>query len=616
MPLEGARTYLHAAFPLPLAPFDAKLAAVELLVASVASGEDAPLARDLRSGAHPLVLSFSLSVAPRELPWSVVEFEAVLPEGQDFRPVLERMAAHLSSLTAGTPARDRVVQVRSAARAEEILREDQIHYYGMTCAPYVVGSPPGYLSRRLEDLDGLADGDLDRAAEAMVQGLSTVRIHVAGPGLAGEAAAWKPASIPHAASSSRKRVVSLTLPSGMEAVLGRNEDSKVFAAHVLFRPRSASEPEGKGGIVDFLHRMFLKGSLLHDAAGLAARLADLGARIKVVDDPSVPYDDDYTTSEFSFVRLELPVDHWKEGIALLAEIVRFPRLRDEDVEAVRAEMLDLLKRRRESPREACLDLTARTLAPAQPLARPVLGTPLSVGSITAADLRAFHVGFVSGRRMIVTAVGPLDPDEVLRALQGAFGDLPAGSELPVAPPAPITPAGLRANDALGKEQAYLDLAYLFDAEPGDQAALSVAGVMLSDKLSFKLREEQGLAYSLGASFRPFGGRMRFEAVMGTRQANVDQALSGLRRAIAEFVSADVDSGTVERAVNALRGRLLMRRLTRINQAYFTGIERMEGRSPGDDLTRIDFLKTLSAEDIRRVIAKYLDPGRCAVIMVR
>jgi predicted Zn-dependent peptidase len=110
--------------------------------------------------------------------------------------------------------------------------------------------------------------------------------------------------------------------------------------------------------------------------------------------------------------------------------------------------------------------------------------------------------------------------------------------------------------------------------------------------------------------------MRFEATMATRQANVDEALAGLREGIAGFLRQEPDAAAVERAANTLRGRLLMRRLTRINQAYFAALARLEGRSPDDDLARLEAMRGVTPQDVRKVLGKYLDVARCATIVVR
>jgi zinc protease len=612
-PLDAGRSYLYAALPLPIEPYDPRMGSVELLLAALSSGKDAPLSVAFTSGADPLVQSFSLSASPRAHGWSTIEFEAVLAKGREPGPVLQALAGGLRSLEPGGLAWDRISLARTARRADEALTADNIQYYAMTRSAYLLGSPRDDLAQRLGIGPPPAE-PIAEAAAAIRSALPSLRAAASGPGWTEEATAWAPAA-PLPAAATRGEA-SETFPSGLRAWAARNGDSQVFAVHLALAPRSASEPPGKEGIADFLHRMLLRGTLIRDAAALSSALDALGARIKLVDDPAIPYDDYYTTPEFSFVRLEAPAERWREAIALLAEIVRYPRLAVDDVEAVRREMLDLQKRQSESTRAVAQDLVARTLEPGHPLSKPVLGNPASIASVTVDDLRAFHREYVSGKRIVLTAVGPVDPGEVLAAARHAFGDLPSGPEPPQVPPPPVTPAGLAADAAVGKGMAQIVLARLFDADPSEDGALAVAGVMLSDRLSFHLREEKGLAYAMSASMGPLAGRTKLEVTMGTRQANAEEALRGLREGIAEFAAAAPDPEKVERAVNALRGRLLMRRMTRINQAYFAALDLMGGRTAGDARKRLDALRQVRAEDVARVARKYLDPGACATLMVR
>jgi zinc protease len=362
--------------------------------------------------------------------------------------------------------------------------------------------------------------------------------------------------------------------------------------------------------------MFLRGTLVRDAASISAALDAIGARIKLVDEPAIPYDDYYTTPEYSFVRLESPGARWRDAVALLGEIVRFPAFAADEIEAARKQMLDLQKRQAESTRAVAQELAARTLAPGHPIARPVLGTADSIASITADDLRSFHRDYVTGRRAILTVVGPADPGEVLGAIRGAFGGLAAGPERPEVPPPRATPGNLAAEATVGKGMAQILLSRYFDADPSDEAALAVAGALLSDRLSFRLREEKGLAYSMSASIAPVAGRMKLEVAMSTRQANLDEALGGLKEGIAEFAGAAPEPAKVERAVNALRGRLLMRRMTRVNQAYFAALDILAGRTPGEGRKRLDSLRSVRAEDVARVAGRHLDVAACATTIVR
>ena len=529
-PVEAGRTYVHAAAPLPLAPFDPDLAAVELLVDALAGSDDAPLRRVLQSGSDPMALSASLAVCPGSQPYTTLEFEAVIPEGKSGEEVLAKLVEALRSPASMAAARERVGAVRVAARADEVLTADQIHYYALTRSSYLLGSPGGYLpragSRRLSRIGD--DATRPRARRApRLRVRPPIRDRRRRTPVGGDRMAC-PRAFPGGGRRGPRR-------PRAEARVGARRPARAQRrlAGVRGSPPGTVPlrlgAAGQGGDRGFPPpHAPARAASCSDRATLAARLDELGARVKTHDDPAVPYDDYYTTPEFSFVRLEMPADRWREGIALLGEIVRFPRMDPSEIEAVRKEMLDLIRRRSESTRARAQDLAARTLAAEHPLAKPVLGTAESVASITAEDLRAFHARYFTGRRLVLTEVGPVDGEQVLDGVRAALGALPAGDDPTPVPAASLTPAGVRGEEALGKEQASVALAYLFDADPADEAALLVTGALLSDKLSFRLREEKGLAYSMSASIAPWGGRERFDATMATRRTNVDEALARAR----------------------------------------------------------------------------------------
>lgn len=619
-PSPSGRGSVRAAFPLRVSPHDPLFAAVELLLEALSSGEDSPLTRELTSGPDPAALSVGLHAVPRTAPWSSVELEAVLPEGKAWLPVLDGLARGLRTLADGEPRR-RIDLVRSRTRAQEIVEADRIHYVVLMRSSFVAGSPPGFLDRVAQRFEAVTDAQLDQAAALLASALTEMRVLVAARGLAEASVRWNPvgqpvtAAVPPATAPLGRRVLSETLPNGLQLVAVSDPSSEVLGLHLLFRPRSASEPEEKGGIASFLHRLFPRATLLRDGPALSSALARVGATLKTDDDPAVPYDDDSTTSGFSFVRLEMPADDWREGVALLAELVRLPRLEPIDVETVRREMLDLQKRKWAAPRVRALARIEEILAPGHALARPVLGSPGSIASITPDDLRAFHQAYVSGRRMILTAVSPVDPADLMGVVRGAFGGLPAGHELPVPQAAPVTPVP-GARDPVGPSadpsaQATLVLASLFDAPREAWPALAVTGALLSDRLTFALREQQGLAYSMGASIEPWAGRMRIRVTMDTRRENTGVALDALRRGISTF--APESDEEVRRAAAALRGRMLMRRLTRIHQAYALGLERMDGRAAEDDLARLDALLRVDAAAVREVVRR-IDPARFVVVV--
>ena len=597
---------LLAAYPVDVAPWDGAALAMSVLLAAASEGADAPLARALerRSVAAG---GTSLTLDSRTRPWSTVTLDVTLERNADPAAILDALAEAIASTRPGGEARERVERVRARLAGDAAIARDQIHYFAMLRGSAIPGSPKGWLEGDAASLSGLGAADWDAAAERLSAGLASVRARIAGPERAKSRSAWAPpAGAP--ATGARADLRAGALANGLRYVVRESADSGVFAAHVAFAPRSAAEPAGLAGITDVLHRMMTR--------GYEDRRDAIGARIRAVDDPSVPFDDYYTTPEFSWIRLEVESSRWREALGLVAEMVRRPALTAGALEDARRGARERAATRDASPRETATARLDALLAPGHPAASLVYGTAASLDAVTLDAVTAYRAALASGRRMVVTAVGPVSAEAVVRALDAELGSLPEGE-----PPRPPAPAAIAerpgsAEVTLGKSQAYLALGELLDAPPEDRAALAVAASMLSDRLAFDLRETRGLAYTIGASVRPWAGRMRLDIAMGTRAENLEAARTGILDGLAAFRDAEPTAADVARAVNAARGAALMRRMTRISLAYESGLEAIRGREPGDERRFVDSFARVTPEDVRRVARTYFLPDRLATVVVR
>jgi predicted Zn-dependent peptidase len=151
-------------------------------------------------------------------------------------------------------------------------------------------------------------------------------------------------------------------------------------------------------------------------------------------------------------------------------------------------------------------------------------------------------------------------------------------------------------------------------EGGDEAALRVAVAVLSDRLAERLREHEGLAYSIGASVRldTPGPNVRMSA--GTRPENLERMEAGMREVAASLASDPLSPEEVEGARNRGEGRMRMRRLTRIGQAYALATAELRARDPRNLDGDREALAAVTPEDVARVARRYLrfEDSICAI----
>jgi len=368
-----------------------------------------------------------------------------------------------------------------------------------------------------------------------------------------------------------------------------------------------------------------------------------------VDEAGIPYDDYYNSPRYSYLRFETTHDNWREGLGLLFTTLAYPRLDDTDVALAVSEEIDLARKRQETPSAVARDLYSKAVLKDGPLSHPVTGTPVSLAAIKPDDLRAFHGRYFSPERLVLSIVSDVPASDVIAVLHGTFGRMKrdkaselgrggstAGGGIGAADgrgaaggggagrtaaagsgeAPPLTTAEARVETQTGRAQSQILMGRIFAREGEDFPALVVATTILSQAVGRELRDARGLAYAAGCSIEDFGDRSWFTTSVGTRPENVAEAESAMREAIRAFPGKELEESVVERAVNSMRGSVAMRRMTRISQAYSLGFNELLGRPEDFDATLDAQLARVSAADVKRVVAKYLDPDRMVTAVAK
>ena len=180
------------------------------------------------------------------------------------------------------------------------------------------------------------------------------------------------------------------------------------------------EPEGKEGITDILHRLIEKKTSTRDKKQIKDALNDIGAALKVRDNPFIPYDDYYTSREFSFIRFETIDKYYKEALYNFSDIVLNPSFLEEDIEDVKAEAINLIKEESENPSKIASNLLYESLFTGNLFSRRINGTEKSIESITRQDLEKFYKYYFAPNNLIISIATSVGREQVLKEFEIYF----------------------------------------------------------------------------------------------------------------------------------------------------------------------------------------------------
>jgi len=631
--LDAGRTYLRAAFPAP-AEDSPDAAAFGLLVDLLGSGEAAPLDRALREGAEPAVLDYSLHHETKGGTGALV-LSATLGESASPEEVVRTAAeAIVGAVREHRLDAEDLRLLHEQALTEDVTLGEQVHYDVLFRAHRFLQSSAGEVAARsasnaavgLDVFGALVDRYLDPPRAVVT---------VSGPGqedgavtrLQPVVAASPTAVATRPAGGHAPRTV--VLDNGLTLSVATEPGATVFAAHLIARNRSALEPDGRDGAAALVHRLLLRGTLARDAANLDRELQGSGATVKFFDNSRIPFDDYRTTPAYSFAIIEARADRTMQALRLFAEILQTPRFDPRDIEAVATQLADIARRNQESSRTVSQQLFREQTAPNHPLSRPITGTGDSLAGITRKEVTEFYARLFAPQNLILALRGGGSTEALLRRASEIFGGpgpgggwapaipdpTPTASTALIAPP-PATAGAATAERSVGKRQSYLRLGAVVEVAPEDRAALAAASLILSDRLQMDLRETQGLAYSIGAGLSMLGHGHELIAVsMGTAADNLERSETEIRRVVTEL-GASVSQEELDRIVAARKGRILMRRLPRQNQAMYDSLTLLYGEPSSGELEFLESLDRVTPNEVQAAAKRYMNPDAWVVAIAR
>jgi predicted Zn-dependent peptidase len=191
-----------------------------------------------------------------------------------------------------------------------------------------------------------------------------------------------------------------------------------------------------------------------------------------------------------------------DALPVYADLLRRPRLPDDEVENARQMILQNLAGTEDDPAHRAL-LALRGLHLPKPWGRPTEGISAEVEALTVADVRGFVAEHLRPPGVIVAVAGRIDWADFVVRIERLFGDWEPGAERPVA----AGPRGPHVrhvpHDA---QQTQVALAwsvppYRDPASYRATAALGILGGGASSRLFTEVREKRGLCYGVSAGYQ-------------------------------------------------------------------------------------------------------------------
>ena len=395
------------------------------------------------------------------------------------------------------------------------------------------------------------------------------------------------------------QVSSTKLSNGLTVLSEHMPGLRSVTAGVWVRRGSRHESPDLNGICHFIEHAVFKGTQRRTAREIAIESDRLGGNL-----------DAFTTHEMTGFAIKVADRSLPEAIDLLADLLVNPRFEEEDLNREQKVILEEIKMVEDTPDELLGELFNAAYFPDHALGRPIEGTRDTVSSFSHLTIFDYHAREFTSANFVVAAAGNVEHEALVDLVTKSFKETgPSKAQRNGHGQTPLPAAPILIEQKKELEQAHLVIAAPWpDARSSDRYAASllasIVGGGTSSRLWQRVREERGLAYSVGAGGSTFSDVGVFTIYAGTSPEHLDEvldlSLEEVRRVITESVSEDELNLAKDQAISSI---LLGLESSSGRVSSLARQEIIHGRriSPEEIIKHIE---EVNVEDLQRVARKF------------
>ncbi len=409
-----------------------------------------------------------------------------------------------------------------------------------------------------------------------------------------------------------------TLSNGLKVLLLENHKAPVITFQVWYRVGSRNEKYSKTGLSHLLEHMMFKGTEKVGPGELSRIIQENGGQHNA-----------FTSADATTYFQNLSADRINVSLELESDRMQNLMLREQDFQTERSVVMEERRLRTDdSPKAILWEQLEATAFQSQPYHWPVIGWMQDIARLSLDDLKSYYQRYYNPVNAVVVVVGDFKKDELLTSIERSFGTIPKGIRPEEQVPLEERQQGER-RIVVKKEARLASLVMGYHVpnlreqqrqDSLDSYALEVVEALLgsgeSSRLQTSLVRSKKLALGVGVN-HPLLSK---DPDLFSVSADVlpDKNVADVERAIDEEIERmqrePVGERELQKAKNKLEAGFVFHQDSLFSQAM--QLARYEMVLSWRDIDGyLPAIRKVSAEDIQRVVKRYLTPDNRTVAVL-
>jgi zinc protease len=406
------------------------------------------------------------------------------------------------------------------------------------------------------------------------------------------------------------------LKNGLRVIAVERPGSSLVSAQVLIKHGGEVDPPQLAGLADMTATLLTKGTEKRSAPQIAEAIEALGGSLE-----------SGARWDASVANLTIMSSRIEPAMEILADVVRRPTFKEEEIERLRQQTLDDLSVAMSQPGTVARFVASRVVFGDAPYGHPLAGTPEAIGRIKRDDIVRLHSTYYRPDNAMLVIGGDIKAEDAFNLAERLFGDWAQPSQ-PVPLPSAAVSQEMTANtkprvvvidmDHAGQAAVVLARPGLKRTDPEyfrGLVANSVLGGGYSARLNQEIRIKRGLSYGASSALEVRRGTGPFLAATQTKNESGSIVASLLVDELGRLASDTVADTELTPRKAALMGNFARNLETTGGLVAQVGSLALYGLSFDEINSYINNVQAITASDVQKFAGTRLDTKGANIIIV-
>lgn len=336
--------------------------------------------------------------------------------------------------------------------------------------------------------------------------------------------------------------------NGINVVTYSMEHVNSVTINVIVKVGSRYESEQESGISHFLEHMAFKGTNNRTATEIAIEFDTIGGHFNA-----------YTSRENTVYYTKVLSQHTKQAMTILADILQNSVFSSDEITKEFNVISQEIAEVKDNPDDLVYEKFYKLAYPNQPLGRSILGTVENIAKFDKPAFTSYMSKHYTANNIVISIAGKINHDDAVHLVEQLFSSFSESEKRSCMTAQYKGGIEIIEKDleqttiALGFEGvSYSNIETFYHA----QILSIIFGGGLSSRLFQKIREELGLAYSIGSWLNSYSDSGIFSIHAATDHSNVESVLDNINNEI-DKIRINISEEELIRAKSQIESNIYM-----------------------------------------------------------